>query len=361
MGVKGLSQLIKKYAGDVAQHIHISDLAFEKVAIDTSLFMFKYRVIFNDRWLTAFLNMVTSLRRNFVHPVFIFDSKAPADKDEEKRKRQEKRDKQEERLSRIEAAIHAFHETGVIDEVLMEVYKKVADERVVRLLGPAPSSDRFNISYVEEELERMKSKQVSISDQDFELLRTMLELMSVPCVQAPSEAEAYASFLCCTGRVAAVLSEDSDVLAYGCPRVLTKFDVGTGTCMLTNVNDIYRSLGLSYPSFVDLCIMCGTDYNPNMKGIGPEKAYKLVVQYGSLDAIEAAGYPVECLKYKRVRELFRFELDDKAIIKFCGMPQWQPLEVFAFRNNMRVNMGIIRKSFQPPELIFVDTPSEPPT
>ncbi len=336
--------------------IHIAEFAFQKVAIDTSLFMFKYKVIFNDRWLNAFLNMVCSLRKHHVHPVFVFDSKAPADKDEEKRKRQERRDKHNERLENIETAIRTFHDTGVVDDILVEVFKKASDEKVVRLLGPAPTAATFNITVVEEELARMQSKLVSISDEDFKTLRNMLELMSVQCIQAPGEAEAYASYLCCTGKVEAVVSEDTDVLAYGCPRFVTKLDVGSGFCTMIDVNDIYRSFGLTYPSFVDLCIMCGTDYNTNMKGIGPEKAYKLIMQYGCLEKIAEAGYQTECLRFERVRELFRFDLLDDIKVRFCGKPKWQDLEIFCFRNNMRVSMVAIRKSFEPAELVFIDEP-----
>merc|ERR1711985_199876 len=44
----------------------------------------------------------------------------------------------------------------------------------------------------------------------------------VDFVVAPYEADAQLAFLALSGRVHAVISEDSDLLAYGCPRVLYK-------------------------------------------------------------------------------------------------------------------------------------------
>lgn len=353
MGVKGLNTLIKKYAPDAVGQTHLSHYAQKKVAVDTSLYMFKYKVIFADRWLTAFVNLVACLRRHNVHPVFIFDSKAPEDKDEEKRKRQEQRDKYVDRLAQIETSLAEYHITGQPDELLLSIYRKVADERVVSILAKRFQAETvFRVEYVEEELERMRGKLVGVSDEDFKTLREALHLLSVPTIQAPGEAEAFGSYLCCTGKVDAILTEDTDALAYGCPRTLSKLDTSTGVCNEINIGDLYREMELSYPSFVDLCIMLGTDYNTNMKGIGPEKAYKLIREMGSLDAIQERGYPTECLRYPRVRELFRFTLTDDARVPFCGTPDWAAFNAFVFKYNLRVNTGSLKKSFDPAEVEF---------
>ncbi len=359
MGVKGLNALLKKYAAEAMSQVHISSYAFQKVAVDTSLYMFKYHAAFGDRWLSAFVTMVTCLRRHKVHPVFIFDTKAPEDKDEERKKRAERRERHADRITDLEDSLKRYYETGAVDDLLTETYKKVASEKVLRMFlrGPKEGAD-FDPKYVEEELDRMRGKVISITDGDFRTLKDLLRLMGVQAVQAPGEAEAHASYLCAVGHVDAVLTEDSDVLAYGCPRSLSKFDVSTGMCTEVLIGDVYRAMGLSYSTFVDLCILCGTDYNTNMKGVGPEKAYKLVTTLGSLEAVERAGYPVECLRYQRVRELFRFDLDQAAAaaskVPFCDRPDMEALHTFLVRNNVRMSMEAVHRSFQPAELVFED-------
>ena len=39
-------------------------------------------------------------------------------------------------------------------------------------------------------------------------------------------------------------------------------------------------LGLTHDEFVDLCILMGCDYVPNIRGIGPKKAFELI-KFGS--------------------------------------------------------------------------------
>ena len=351
MGVKGLNTIVKKYAPQCMTEIHISMYAYQKVAVDTSLYMFKYKVVFGDKWLTAFITLVGCLRKNNVHPVFVFDSKAPVEKDEEKKKRQEKRDKQQDKIDQLEMSIQNYHNDGTVDDLLMEVYSKTMSDQLNRLLS-SNKTKSFDIRPVEEEFRRMKSKVVSIADDDFKTLKDLFTVMEIQFIQAPGEAEAYGSYLCSTGQVDAVLSEDTDVLAYGSPKFLSKLDAVRGTCTEIDINILYESLELTYSGFVDLCIMCGTDYNTNMKGIGPEKAYKLIKQYGCLEAIEEAGYAVECLNYTRGRELFRFNLKDDANIRFCGTPQWTELYKFFARNNIRMRVDQIKKSFEPPALEF---------
>ena len=352
MGVKGLNTIIKKYAPQSMTEIHISQYAYQKIAVDTSLYMFKYKVIFADRWLTAFVNLVGCLRKNNIHPVFVFDSKAPVEKDDEKRKRQEKRDKQQEKLDQIEASIQTYYEQGIIDDILKEIYSKTVSEQFTRLLQGTNKTESFNIRAVEEEYNRMKSKVVSISDGDFKTLKDLFACLDIQYIQAPSEAEAYGSYLCSIGQVDAVLSEDTDVLAYGCPKFLVKLDAIRGTCTEIDINTLYESLGLTYSSFVDLCIMCGTDYNTNMKGIGPEKAFKLIKQFQTLDQIEAQGYPIECLNYPRVRQLYKFDLKPDISIRFCGTPNWPELYKFFAKNNIRMNIDQIKRNFEPISIEF---------
>lgn len=37
--------------------------------------------------------------------------------------------------------------------------------------------------------------------------------------------------------------------------------------------------------FVDLCIMLGCDYCPTIRGIGPKKAFDLIIQHKSIENV----------------------------------------------------------------------------
>ena len=48
MGIKNLHKFLKKHAEDAYEVTHLSNFEYKKIAIDTSLYMYKYKVIFAD-------------------------------------------------------------------------------------------------------------------------------------------------------------------------------------------------------------------------------------------------------------------------------------------------------------------------
>ena len=79
MGIKSnYTKCIRKIAGDdIFKPTHISEFAFKKIAIDLSLYVYKFKAAMGERWLSGILNMIKCFRINIVHPVFIFDGKPP--------------------------------------------------------------------------------------------------------------------------------------------------------------------------------------------------------------------------------------------------------------------------------------------
>lgn len=113
----------------------------------------------------------------------------------------------------------------------------------------------------------------------------MLRLMGVPVIQAPCEAEAQCAYLCKTGKVDCVGTEDMDALTFGA-RILLR-DINQRKEPVTEINheQMLKSLGLSEQEFIDMCILCGCDYVPRISGIGPVKAYKLIQEHKTMEKI----------------------------------------------------------------------------
>ena len=65
---------------------------------------------------------------------------------------------------------------------------------------------------------------------------------------APYEADAQMAYLAINGDVHAVITEDSDLLVYGCPRVMYKLDKhGHGEEIL--IEDLARNKSVSFVGF----------------------------------------------------------------------------------------------------------------
>jgi len=60
----------------------------------------------------------------------------------------------------------------------------------------------------------------------------------------------------------------------------------------------------TYETFIEVCIMLGTDFNPNIKGVGLVKVWNLMKEHGSIDAIGESGVDIKCLNHKEVLLLF---------------------------------------------------------
>lgn len=358
MGIKGLHQIIKKYAENIYVEKHLSDYAYTKVAIDISLYLFKYKAIFRDRWLSAFITLISVFRKNDIHCVFIFDGKAPKEKEEERKARAESREKIETKVYDIQHDLDEYHRTGDVTELLQKVWEDNMGEHANRLL--APGKRKFDVKIVEAYLDKIRAQVIRITEDDLKMAKQLFDILQVPYLQADDEAERFASQLCVRGIVDAVASEDTDVLAYGTPIFITKINTTDETCVEIHHETLMETMNLTPDQFTDLCIMCGTDYNNNMKGVGPETSYKLLVDYGSIEEIEkiidkktgSPKYNSECLKYERVRELFSVPEEIRVRIPYCGKPDLVKLRKWLWENNINYNVDNIVRSFQPREMVF---------
>lgn len=361
MGIKNLNNILRKNCPSVFEEIHLSEYAFKKIAIDVSLFMCKFKAICGDRWLSSFLNLVQSLRRNEIHCVFIYDNGAPDEKNNEKEERIKQREKTEHKVNDLEFALDKFNKTGEIDNILIELYNKIdkKKEEFKRLLKPNKNNNDdggINMKLIKEKIDKMKNYNIKISKEDFDKTRDLFDILKIPYYIAPLEAECMCADLCKRGLVDGVLSEDTDVLAYGSPVFLTKIDTKNDTCVRIIHDNVLNELKLSQDQFLDLCIMCGCDYNKNIPKIGAETSFKYISKYKSIEEIERnLDIDTTILNYKRTRILFtNYERHAVKLILYCGSPEFNDLIQFMKNNEININIEKLKTSFKNNNIIFIE-------
>ena len=143
------------------------------------------------------------------------------------------------------------------------------------------------------------------------------------------------------GLVYGVGSEDMDTLTFGSPILLRHLTASEAKKLpITEISLLaaLEGLGISMDSFVDLCILLGCDYCESIKGIGPQKAVKLIQEYGTLETIlenlDKTKYSVpEPWPIVEVRRLFVnpavTEKDEVMAILKWTVPQEEALVIFA--------------------------------
>ncbi|KAF6073284.1 exonuclease 1 [Phyllostomus discolor] len=101
----------------------------------------------------------------------------------------------------------------------------------------------------------------------------------VDCLVAPYEADAQLAYLNKAGIVQAIITEDSDLLAFGCKKVILKMDqLGNGLEIDQARLGMCRQLGgvFTEEKFRYMCILSGCDYLSSLRGIGLAKACRVL-------------------------------------------------------------------------------------
>ena len=315
MGIKGLNDLIKKHSNDAFFIMELSKLKGKRVAIDAYGWMFANMIFCRKKvinrtdvtlheidkyeltkeFLLTITTFVLKWVNNGITPIFVFDGKnKPVEKNEVKEERYQKQREKKDKIDSLYESIQS--------DILANPASLVSDLREAL----------SNYNPIDREI--------------IESFKVLLDHLGVPWLQADGDAEQLCASLCIEGKVAAVFSNDTDTLAHGAPLVITGFskgyhknEFGRPTIMLdcVRLDKSLEALNMNYQTFLDLCIMCGCDYNnhTNMPGHGAIKSYKLLLPYGNIDKLPKSDkYNISCLNHKRCREIFGFKSSEQLTI-----------------------------------------------
>lgn len=193
MGIHGLLPFLRPFA----QRSNIKELRGKTVGVDAMCWMHKGAfacsqelVLGHDthKFVYYFLRMCEILHFHNIKPVIVFDGARLPAKAKEESMRQETRE-------------------NARQEALQLFERKRSGE------------------YVDERLLASKCETaIRISTEMISRLMTALRELSIKFIVAPFEADAQLAYMCRKGWVNCVISEDSDLLAYGCPNTFFKMD-----------------------------------------------------------------------------------------------------------------------------------------
>jgi flap endonuclease-1 len=281
MGIKNLNSFIKKHSQNGIKDITISDLQNRTIAIDTSIFMYKF--MYSHRFIDNFIQQLFHLKSFNIKPIYIFDGKPPEEKKEVLDSRKESKIKISNKISELE-----------------EKRSKLVDSN--------------EIENINKEIQNIRRKQIIVTKTDVSNLKKVFDILNVDYIQANCEAD----LLCCelykNNKVYACLSNDMDFLPSGAGRLLRNYNL-SNNLQLYDLQTILQDLELTYEQFVDFCILCGCDYTCKISRLGPETAFKVINQYknieGILENICGEGKQFKMpnnFDYKGARKLLKNEL-----------------------------------------------------
>ncbi|XP_066591250.1 flap endonuclease 1 [Prorops nasuta] len=316
MGILGLSKLIADVAPDAIKERELKHYFGRKVAIDASMCLYQFLIAVRSdgaqltnvdgettsHLLGTFYRTIRLVEQG-VKPVYVFDGKPPEMKGGELAKRAEKREEAQKLLQQAE-------EAGNVEDI-----------------------DKFN------------RRLVKVTKSHAAEAKQLLQLMGIPYIDAPCEAEAQCAALVKAGKVFATATEDMDALTFGSNVLLRRLTFSEARKMPVqeiHYDKVLEGLELDANQFIDLCILLGCDYTSSIKGIGPKRAMELIKLHRSLEKIleniDQKKFSIpENWNYKQARMLFQepeiavaedielkwSEPDEEGLVKFlCGDKQF---------------------------------------
>jgi flap endonuclease-1 len=174
------------------------------------------------------------------------------------------------------------------------------------------------------ETARIKAQQTSrVTEEIVQQSKALLEGLGIPYVQAPSEAEAQASYIVREGDGYAVGSQDFDSLLFGVPLLVRNLALtgrrrlpGKKAYVKVNPELIrlqpqLKTMGIVRKQLVDMAILIGTDFNEGIKGIGPKKSLQMIQKTGNVENALATFGNSSGLSFSEIRDIRKIFLKPK--------------------------------------------------
>ena len=262
MGVKGLTNVIANKAPLGIKEEKITYLKEKRVAIDMSLIVYQFLItnkfMKNEKGETTghvygtFFRLSGYINIGMI-PICVFDGKPP----------DAKKGTIQTRNKGVKESLDKIDELKKLPQTL-EIKKKIYD---------------------------LEKKSTRMTWQHGEDLKKLLTLMGIQWYQADGEAEAGCVWLVKNNFADTVMTEDMDTLPLGTPTLIRR-RVRKGQkpddITVFHLDKILEGLELTMEQFVDMCLLCGTDYTPSIPRVGSRTAHTYIKNNGNIiDTLEA--------------------------------------------------------------------------
>jgi len=228
MGIRNLNRYLRNNCLQSISCINISELAGKKIAVDVSIYLYKYET--ENALLENMYLMLSIFIHNNITPIFVFDGKPPPEKKALLIKRKEEKVEAQEEYNKLKIQLELNNNDDKKQNILIA-------------------------------MEELKKQFVQINKEKIEKVKSLIRAYGATYYDAPGEADELCALLVIEKKVWACLSEDMDLFVYGCSRVLRYFSLIGHTAVLYDTKGILEELHMTQKEFKEICVLSGTDYN----------------------------------------------------------------------------------------------------
>lgn len=234
MGIRYLNRFLLNNCSHQSIHkICLKYLYGKTVVVDTSIYMYKFME--KGALLENMYQMISIFRKYNIIPVFVFDGKPPKEKKDLLIQR---------KTEKMEAEIKYNELKTQLDNVVNN--------------GEESEPEKEDII---SEMETLKKKFVRLRETDIQIIKQLITFYGIMYIESYGEADQLCAYLVKNNYAWACVSDDMDMFAYGCSRVLRHVSLIQHTGILYETEEILCNLEIPFSDFRDILILSGTDYN----------------------------------------------------------------------------------------------------
>jgi len=226
MGIRKLNKFLQEKCAENITKRSLFQLKNKKLVIDASNML--YRLNVDGELIPLLYQTIITFKYYNIVPLFVFDGVPP----------EEKREKLlERRKMRIEAAEQY---ATLMDDI--ETKNIVMNDALIGVI---------------ERLERTKTR---LSMKLIHEAKYLLKSCGIPYIDAVNEADELCAYLVNSGVAWACISEDMDLFAHGCQRIIRYFSVFQQNGVVYELSGILSKLKMTMADFRAMCVVCSSDY-----------------------------------------------------------------------------------------------------
>ena len=213
---------MREQCAEAIEKIHMSTLSGKCLAVDTSIYMYKFEG--RGKLMEGMFAMFAMFVQYNIDAIWVFDGKPPPEKAHTIKLRKDEKQENNQRRKILESKIH------------------ISDEE-------------------KRELNTLTRLCATISSNKSNAVRQLAESFGMRHYTPDGEADQACAALVLQGHAWACISDDTDMFAYSCPRVIRNLHAESHQAHIYSFGTILKTLDMTQNAFKQLCVMSGTDYN----------------------------------------------------------------------------------------------------
>lgn len=246
MGIKVLNQYLLHNCSYKSIHqLGIDRMRNKVIVVDVSIYLYKY--IGDDTLEASLTKLISIFLKYSITLIFIFDGKPPIEKQDVIQRRK-------------------------LDKQIAE--KKYNDTKNILICEESVDIKRV----MEKELLILRKQFIRITRSHIQTAKNIMASFNVSYIDAPGEADTMCAYMVHSGIAWGCLSDDMDMLVYGCNFVLRNINLSRETVVIYDLVEILKDIHVTMTMFKEILVISGTDYSTNNKTSLP-KTLKFFQKY----------------------------------------------------------------------------------